>query len=472
MGQHDLDKSRRNEKRHNNGRQDMDVHAEDLVNAPNIGRLAPGRRNLVQTYEVGDEYVDYGGACEGKGDAVGCFLTDRQRDKLVSKLYHFVQTAQTNYKLALVELKIEELLKKEEDLHWLISLALDLAGAHLAVVLGRALKNVQAAGVAKLAELQLNDAAHGQFSNSSWVSRADQLIAQVSPSRIDSVAKAGMTAAGAGAKKRTQVGFDASAQATKVATLSFIEQLRDSCDIAFEAFIDNVTAHTLDAELVVVFEGMKAKYHSVGAYKASLAEKVQRFRLSGVLDIGRKEAMTDNYDGRTLRDTRVVYVQDISGNKTAWYQRQDGASTTGSSAAYARPGDPMFEQLDAKHPDHRTAWSQFGPRGAGAALLDRPVPAEFRDVAIAHSEARWGATITIDDGMVQTLKQQGVNVNEIRMRLRGSPMYASSSSSASSSSPLRSPSIFPPGRTPWDRRDSAAQSPFIWSPASLIEEKD
>jgi hypothetical protein len=425
-------------------RRDSNVRADDVVNAPDIAGITPGKRNLVQTYEVGDEYVDRDGVCEGKSDSVaGCFLTDRKRDKLINKLLSYVQTAQTNYKAALLELKVEELVKKEEDLHWVLSLALDLAGLHLAAVLGRALKNVQALGAAKLTDLQILEAASGQFSDKSWISRADQLIARVTPARIDAVTKAGMTAAAGGIKKATHVGVNVATETARSVTISYINQLRDTCDVAFDRFVSHVAATTADAELVVVFEGMKPENHSIGAYKASLKDKIDRFRKSGVLGIGRREAPADDYGGKLMRDTRVVYVQDIIGNKSLWYQHQDGKS--GSSSGYVGPGDPMFEGLDPNNAKHKAAWSKFGPRDAAAAELDRPVPEEFREIALQHSEARWGATITVDDGHVATLKQHGINIDHIRKRLNGSPLYRSSATA------------FPPGRTPWDTRAGASQ---------------
>jgi hypothetical protein len=434
---------------------DTGVSAEDLVNAPNLGQIRPSKRNLVQTYDVGDEYVDNEAVCEGKDDSVpGCFLTDRKRDKVINKLFLFVQTALTNYKLALVELKIDELLKKEEDLSWVLSLALDLAGAHFAIVLARALQNVQKAGAKRIEELILHAGAAGNFNEKSWLARADRMVASVTPGRIETLAKFGMGAAGLGVKSTAKEGLNVATQTTKAATISYIDQLKDACDPAFMAFLNHVSVHTADAELVVVLEGMKPEYHSTSAYKESLGEKIARFRQSGVLDIGRKEANADNYGGKLMRDTRVVYVQDINRKKTPWYQRQEGKTSSGSG--YIRPGDPLYDQIDGKNPKHQAAWSKFGPRGAGAATLDRPVPEEFRDVAIAASEARWGTTITIDDGYVATLKQQGINVEEMRMKLRGSRVLKSSSPADKTTG------------TPFDMSVSGAQLPA----GSIFEEQE
>jgi hypothetical protein len=252
---------------------------------PRVANPVSGKQTLLQTHAVGDEYVDQEGICEAKPPGMpACFLPNRKRDKLIAKLFQHVQTAQTNYKLALVELKIAELLKKEEDLSWVLSLALDLVGAHFAVVLAGALKRVQAAGVSKITELQLLEGAADAYSDKSWLSRTDALLARVTPARIDMVTKAGMTAASASVKKVGHAATNVATETAKAASISYIDQLRDNCDVAFDGFVSHVAATNADAELIVVFEGLKPQYHSIGAYKASLGDKIERFRNCGVLE--------------------------------------------------------------------------------------------------------------------------------------------------------------------------------------------
>lgn len=402
------------------------VAASDFASSPDVGAMVPDKRNLKQSYRIGHDHIDDGPACEADPQGVGCFLSVRQRDRVIRDIGLFLETVKTNYKLAIVELKITELLKKEEDLNWVISLALDLAGAHLITVLGRALKTVQGTAAEKLTNMQLRAVRVGQYSESSWTSRAEAAIELASPTRIDTVVRSGLVGAMPTAKNAAKdVQNDAiAAETTKAETIGYLDQLRDSCDVAFGSFYRTVAGNTQDAELVVVYWGVQPQHHTVGAYVKSLKAKVDRFLASGVTNIGRKEVKTDDYGGKELRDTRVVYVQDIEGRRVAWYQRADGDYSPGG----VRPGDPLYEKIDPKNPAHQQRWRQFGPRHAGAAELDRPVPEEFRQVAIARSEARWGATPTIDDGYVTTLKQKGINVDEMRMRLRGSPVVKSQSS--------------------------------------------
>lgn len=133
------------------------VTAGDLVSAPDIGKVAPGKTNTVQTFEIGEQFIDHGALCDGKDqNTAGCFLKDDQRKRLIGKFESRVLVAQGNYQHALAELRVDELMKKDDDLHWVLSLALDVAGAHILGVAARALKGVKAGGLAKLTEAGLD----------------------------------------------------------------------------------------------------------------------------------------------------------------------------------------------------------------------------------------------------------------------------------------------------------------------------
>lgn len=96
------------------------VSGPDLARASNVGTVAPGKTNLVQSHNVGDQWIDRGAVRERVG------------------------TAATNYKFALTQLRFDELIKKDD------SLALDLVGAHFIGVAARALSSWKKAGIAKL----------------------------------------------------------------------------------------------------------------------------------------------------------------------------------------------------------------------------------------------------------------------------------------------------------------------------------
>jgi len=321
-------------------------------------------------------------------------------------------------------------------------------------VVATAIKTVQASAMNKLVELDLVEMSAGNYAGDAWRARAEKAIALATPTRIEAGVKAGFAASNVGAKKAGKAGANVATSAKKATTLAYIDQLRDSCDVAFDQFIRSFSSHFSDAELVVLREGMLPEYQSTGAYIASLGAKLDRFRKSGTLDIGRKDVGADNYGGHKIQDTRVIYVQDINGTQTPWYQKQDGDS--GIDHGNISPGDPMFEQTNPTNPKHQAAWGKFGGSHGRheSAVLDRIVPEEFRDIAIAASESRWGSIPVIDDGYVALLKKNGMDVDVMRQRLRGGMMVTPSKT-------------FPPDRTPWDTKPMPAGMP----PGSIFEEK-
>jgi len=369
------------------------VTAGDLVSAPDIGKVAPGKTNTVQTFELGEQFIDHGALCDGKDqNTAGCFLRDDQRKRLIDKFESRVLVAQSNYQHALAELRVDELMKKDDDLHWVLSLALDVAGAHILGVAARALKGVKAGGLAKLTEAGLDAARRGEVSDRSWSSRAEMLLSAVTDKRIDAYTKAGFDAGKKKLSKGVQSALNADDATDKASSLSFIVQLQNSCDIGFMAFTERATGSATDAELVVLWEGMHPSNHTQEAYKAELQEKLGRFKQSGVTDIGRKLSH-DRTTGYTSvrRDTRVIWVMNRPGTgKTPYYQSQEGAH----DPSVVKPGDPGSAWA---FPEHAATSHEFGPANPRETpQLGRRVPEEFLEAAIARSEQLWGPTETID----------------------------------------------------------------------------
>lgn len=375
---------------------------------------APDQR---AAYVGGNPHITFGSSCDNAPEDTRCFLLGPQRDRLIDHISRRLLVVQANYKAAIAEVKFQELLKKDDDLHWAAAFALDIVGAHLTAAIGNTLKALQKAQANRLADLQVKAALTG-MDEGRWVSLASRALAMAAPTRIDTYVRLGMglamPKAKAGGKAIQNDALDNHATKTRKAeTIGFLDQLRDKCDVGFEAIFTNLAAYADDAELLAAYEALDPTDHSTGLYVEMLQAKIAELHASGVTKIGREEIAADAYGGKAIRDTRVVYVQDINGNKTPWYQHADGTVSTSG----ARLGDPLYEQIDPSNADHKQRWRTFGPRGAADPKLDRPVPEEFREIAIARSEARWGPTPVFDDGYVALLKLNGVDVGQMRQRI-------------------------------------------------------
>ena len=365
---------------------DSGVTADDIVKKDDIGntQLAPGKATGVDAVETGNDWLDHGAKCEGQGGkATGCLFPDEQRKRVIGEFREHVQSAATNFKFAVAELKLEELMKKEEDLHWVLGLALDLAGMFVVDRAIKALTTIRAGQISKIQNLWFSTGEAPPKTLSNEISR---LVANVSNESLAAKVK---YAGGLGVKGAKAVAKDATVDSQKSVVLSFLDQLRDGCDLGFYAFKTNASAHSNDAELLVLWEGMHPNNHTVGAYKAALGDKLDKFKASGVTKIGRKAEQANSHTGadHTIVDRRVVWMAHHDGSKTLWYQQH----TSRDNPDTLRRGEPGAADM---YPDHKDA---FGELGHDKAKLDRQVPNEFWNEAVAISEAKWGQTLTIED---------------------------------------------------------------------------
>jgi hypothetical protein len=362
------------------------TRAVDFARA-NTPEAVPGKRTNI--YDTGEPWIDQGGHghCHGRAEQPSCFLEDDQRDALIADFQRLVEKACTNYKLALQAIRVDQLISRDSDLNWLLSLALDLAGAQilgaLTRTIGKAVGPMLSEARTAAAPRTLAGRGAGMTFETSWRTRAEDMLAKVTPQKIEAVTKAGFDPAKAAAK--AQLAESLGNAHEKAHTLSYIDELSNNCDIAFDRYALDASAQANDAELVVMWHGMKPVFHSVGAYKEALAAKIERYKKSGVPEIGER---TRSYgQGKLSSETRIVYVRDIHGHKVPWYEKK-------VSDIHDR-----------------------GQISTGEPQLDRPVPEEFRQVAVERSELRWGAASTIDDGFVQQLKATGQDVDEIRRNI-------------------------------------------------------
>jgi hypothetical protein len=353
------------------------VTASDIASRE-PGKMVPGKVDIVQTYNTGVAYPDHDAKCATSNDSSGCFMSPAQRSRFVVLLLDEIQTAQTNYKDALIELEVEKLIEKDDDLNWMASLVLDLATSHLSTIFSGAIKGLKGTKVQSPAELGLGLDVSMPADVSKWSEAANNALDKVSDKSIESTTKIGFDAA----KKKTQkIGKSIQNDQTdeeKTAALSYIDRLKQQCDVGFKAFKDNLLATGSDAELVVVYRGMAPEYQSIGQYKAALAEKLARFKRSGVTDIGQKALRPLQAHVATLYENkRCVWLLDANGNKALWFY---GVVSGNQSMPWENGRDPDIEK----------------------------VADEFVDVAVAKSEQKWGATPTFEHPAVGFMRRVGL----------------------------------------------------------------
>lgn len=344
---------------------------------------------------TGDRWIDRGAACDdpaGPAQAAGgCVLVEAQRARLVLDLRARVQTAVTNYKLALGKLDVEQLIAKDSDLPWAVNLALELAGGHLLGMAVSALKHARAAGLARLGGLSLDAGMRGEKPGA-WADRAERALHGVNDKQLEAWTKAGFDPIKKGAAGLGKQQHNAGARDSRSLSRAFISELEQASDTSFGAFADHVSAGANDAQLIVWWQAMAPAQHTIGAYLDILRAKLARFASSGVDRIGRqRERDRDTGDFHVLRDRRVAWVDYGGGVRVLWFQTQDGDDD-----------ERVLSTL-------RAAPTGFGPRDPrGAPRLERIVPGEFTAAALARSEAAFGATPTLADPTPGHLREAGL----------------------------------------------------------------
>lgn len=380
--------------------QNSGVTAADLGKKADLGELPIGKltqAQLIKSGKSGDQWVDQGAHCDNS-NAEGCFLNDGQRNRLIIKILDRLGRCANNYKFALEQMRVDELLKKEDDLHWVVSLAIDVATGFILGKVTKALTKIRAEGAARVM--------NAEFTAGESVDHAktDKLLAALSDKAIEAWTKRAFDAAGKQVKAVGKKAVGADDKSEKAEAISFIDQLTNACDIGFERFGSSATATANDGELLTLYDGLNPENHSVGLYKEALSEKLKRYKKSGVTDIGRKvgkDRETKLIDVK--QDTRVVWVHDpYLNSKLLWYQEQDAVH----DPAVVQPGDPGYSALQSEQQPDKLSFGTQQPRND--AELIRVVPSEFQEAAIARSEQIWGPTPTIESPSTRNyLKQVG-----------------------------------------------------------------
>lgn len=99
-----------------------------------------------------------GTPCDVAGNSASCHLNGEQRQRLMLYLHGRLHAAQASYNAACLELKIEKLLEKPDDLPWWVVLMLDGLGQLIGLGLGKAVQALHAEGLKSLArELKIPD---------------------------------------------------------------------------------------------------------------------------------------------------------------------------------------------------------------------------------------------------------------------------------------------------------------------------
>lgn len=336
----------------------IDDHGADTDKAPGPTSSGP----------TGVGYVDHGHRCANQPTGKGCTLTNDQRHDLMALYPARVANARSNFNLAITEMKFETLLQKSDDPSWISNLVLELASSFLLGSIGSAIKAFRTEKLADSANrIALNLPAQAVTALSEKQIEAPLSVAFIQGKKL---ASDYLTAANRLAVTEEQK-----------AVVPFLEAIRRGAAPGFHFFAEDLPSREDDDALVAAFLGFDDNRHTIELYKEAIAAKLERFKSSGVGDIGRRipGAFGTAHD-LDDRITRAVWVTYRSGApRRLMLESQWG---------------PMPERL---LPEGMPIFGFVNPKGPSEL---QPVAREFESVALARHLEAWlvaPTSVEVDD---------------------------------------------------------------------------
>lgn len=341
----------------------------------------------INNVETGSAVVDQGLGCDNAAQGTaGCVLTAAQRARLLPTYQARVTAAQQQYVAALIELRVDELLKKEpEQSDWVLELMLDIIGDLTLSSAMKAFSMLRGGAVDHLAH-EVSDA-HAL---------AEAMREETTEQVRDAISKAvgiGKGKFAKGADKKAEE--NAEGETTqKTANLAFIDYLKDESATSYERLRETAPAGLSDTSFLILFESFRAEMgHTVGVYKEALEAKLKRFEGSGVGAMGvtrNKERQEDPTAGDILEllgpenyQTRAFWVVAPNGERRlALFRREAKAidHIINRGDVMTRHQATPLEEAELNVEDAQREYTFM-----------RIVPSEFEGVALSMHAAKFGA---------------------------------------------------------------------------------
>jgi hypothetical protein len=182
---------------------------------------------------TGDEYIDHHALCT-RTVREDCFLEAETRTALIEDYKRLVSDAHGAYQRALLSIRIDELVKKDEDLPWFVSLVLDVASAEILGGLTRTLKRLKAEQLAELTETATLRSPDAVRKATALASATYIGLSMLSDERLAALTK---TAFDTGKKSVTadiKSAYGGTQRDDRRAKLSYVDKLSAVATLAFE----------------------------------------------------------------------------------------------------------------------------------------------------------------------------------------------------------------------------------------------
>lgn len=350
---------------------------------PGKTTLAAGQKPATSAADIGDAWIENRENKSGQGN----FLTDVQRDRLVTEIKISIRQSETFFVQALTEIGFARLIEKDEEIPAIVALALDIASGYLgglAIKAMRALRAIPPDKFHKTVENMLGFDFSTEDAKDPTLVRG--MLNTASSTSLEDVVKRAMTAGKKKVESNAKKDQNADASDHKEVTLNYLDELKKSAAISYQHLAREAPGVANDAERIALYKSFDAENgHTEPDLKAVLEVKLARYLKSPASEIGRNKhrlkdgaSKKDSYNA-TIRDTQVAWVV-IEGDPVPklYYLREDWANNGGSADGVPDIYDPV--------PKGETPQKSQ----QGMLTLMRPVEPEFQSTALARQQQVWG----------------------------------------------------------------------------------
>ena len=363
--------------------------ATRIVDSAKVDEIGPPSTSNGHQHPFGNDYIKNGAVCDTRKGDSGCILDEGQRGRLVAEWKDRLADSREAYLAAIQSLQFEQMLTSDDDeFPWFAMLILDIATAGITSKLTTAVKFLRLAGMKEVGRIATE--ASIELAYDGWAQGAERLLRTLSDKKIESGVRMAVDATKKEAAGQAKKASDHRNQTKRRQMSEFIEDLKQQCRLGFASVRSNVPATYNDAELLASFHSLDPHDHTERLYSVLLRDKLDRFKKSGVPEIGRKETkrletthgdpdLEERYGAEVNRDTRVVWVVRPGKPRELRYQSMDGKRVD----SVLHPGGVHFSRGTPPTFGEHKHFSE-GP------TTGEVVPAEFMEAAISRHIQMWG----------------------------------------------------------------------------------
>jgi hypothetical protein len=241
----------------------------------------PGKATLVNPVNradtaINDRYVDQGPTHAGKGDDI---FSAGQRGRLINAFQQRTLAADSAFKTALTQIRVDKLIEKPADMSWVLNLALMAIGSWSGTVIKQVMTSMASQGADALLVYLEKDLSDRMTKLSTGLYRGILAASEAFPKKT-SIASKTIANSITGARKWE------SKMASK-ADVDFLDLLGSQTAVMFQQIRETAMLGLSDAELLGLHEAWDVQRNSVGDYKQQITDLIGEYKKSDIKSLGR-----------------------------------------------------------------------------------------------------------------------------------------------------------------------------------------